>query len=401
MARLTPKQKQALPPELRVILERFNHDPKLLMSLKNTLLMESKKIQIQSLNHETFCNQFVVPKTSIPRELLRLYGMTQRDLKQALEKIGFKLNDMYTQVYYQVLIVAYLIGLEYDDKNIRQLSLLLLYVRIWNGRKIKFFKQYCDPDIARYVTNYILKNNSTYKKAGSAFDYIDKKSVPEIDAKYAGIIADNLGDDKAGLIRLITTGYSRFVQLFRIVAQHYYRMHKEGRSEIISGQYKNQYGSGEMVEAKESFSGDVDRLVNKIQMNAMLKPDILMDPRSKKYFKEKWKLSESQLKLFNDWFTEEENQEELKYFYELLFNYLKPRNEGDICKYDVMTLGKTVTSAKKDKQLLKAKEIISHLLISIMGKRYNTLGTQSLHRAKGIASQTFAMYAKLLLCKKL
>jgi hypothetical protein len=401
MARMNPTQKQKLPHELRLILERFNHDPQLLMRLKQVLVQAAQKIQQQSLNHETFCDTFQIPKT-LPNELLKIYGIPERELKQAMRKVGFvEIHRMYNDIYYQTLCVAYLVGLEFDDENIRKLALLLIDIRIWNGRKLRAFPSFCDPDIARYVLNYVLKGNHTLKKIGSVFDYLDRYSIPAVDAKYSKTIPNNLDSHTEGLRKLIETNYSRFTQLFKSIQKAYYATQKEGKKEIISGTYGNQYGSGEMVEANEGFSGTVERLTDKIQKNSMLKKNILMTPESKAIFKQKFNISEPSIKKISDWFEEEDNHDELKYFYELTFSNLKPRNESDICKYDIPVLAAKITSTKKDEHLLKAKEILDHVLLAILGNKYKSLGTQSLYRARSVIAYAFMIYAKILLCKKI
>ncbi len=396
---LTQKQKQKLPPELRVVIERFNHDPQLYMRLRQLLIGSVQKIQQHSLNHDTFCDAFIRPK-ALPNELLKLYGMSERELKQAMKKVGFDLNAMYLSIYYQTLAVAYLIGLDHDAFDVRSSALLLIDISIWNGRKIKYFPKFCDPDVARYVMNYELKGNHTLKKAGSSYEYLVNKSIPEVDAKYSKTIPDNLDSFTEGLRKLIETNHSRFVQLFRSVKNAYYRAKSEGKKEIISGQYKNQYGEGETVEARESFSGNIERLVDKIQKNAMLKRNVLLSADSKKIFKEKFNVSDPALRKINDWFMDEDNEDEIKYFYELAFTYLKPKNESDICQYDIPILANKVTSSKKDKMLLKAKEVVNHTLLSILGTKYQTASTQSLYRARAMIAYAFMVNAKILLCKR-
>jgi len=401
MARLTSQQKQKLPPEIRIVLERFNHDPQLLMQLKRLLVQSAQKIQQQSLNHETFCDTFQVPKT-LPNELLKIYGMSEREMKQAMRKIGFvEINRMYNDAYYQTLALAYLTGLEFDDENIRKMALLLIDIRIWNGRKMRAFPSFCDPDVARYVLNYVLKGNHTLKKVGSVFDYLDRYSIPAVDAKYSKTIPDNLDSYTEGLRKLIETNHSRFTQLFKSMRNAYYKTQKEGKKEIISGTYKNQYGNGEMVEAHEGFSGNIERLVDKIQKNAMLKRNTLSSQDAKELFKERYNISDASIKKLNDWFNEDDNQDELKYFYELAFTSFKPKNEMDICKFDIPVLAGKITSAKKDPELLKAKEILDHVLISILGTKYNSLGTQSLYRLRAMVAFAFMIHAKSLLCKKI
>ncbi len=401
LAKLTQQQIQKLPQTLRVIIQRFDHSPKLYMQLKQMLIQSVQKIQQHSLNHDTFCSVFPNPR-GLPKELLKLYGVNEREFKQAMQKIGFvPIHRMYDDIYYQTLCVAYLIGLAKDDEAVRKSALMLIDIQIWNGRKIKAFPSFCDPDVARYVMNYELKGNHTLKKAGGAFEYLDQYSIPSVDAKYAPTIADNLDSHTEGLRKLIETNYSRFVQLFASVRNAYYRVRKEGKKEIISGQYASQYGEGEMVQARESFSGNLERIVDKIQKNSMMKKNVIMSPESKKIMKDKFNVSDAGLKKINDWVMDEDNADELKYFYELTFNHLKPSNESDICKYDVPVLANKVTSAKKDKQLVKAKETLDHILSSIIGEdKFKSLGNQSLYRLRAMISYSLMINAKILLCKK-
>ncbi len=401
MAKLTQQQIQKLPPQLRVIIQKFDHNPSLFMQMKQLLVQSVQKIQQQSLNHDTFCGSFQVPK-GLPAELLKLFGMNEREYKQSMEKIGFvKIHRMYDNIYYQSLCGAYLIGLAKDDEAVRKTSLILIDIMLWNGRKLKAFPSFCDPDIARYVMNYELKGNHTLKKAGGVFEYLDQYSVPNVDAKYAPTIAANLDSHTEGLRKLIETNYSRLHQLIRSVRDAYYRVQKQGKKEIISGQYQNQYEAGEMVQARESFSGNIERITDKIIKNAMMKRNVILSPESKKIMKEKFNVSDQGLSKINDWFMDDDNQDELKYFYELAFAHLKPSSENDVCKYDIPVLANKITSAKKDPQLLKAKEILDHVLLSVLGEKFKTLGTQSLYRLRAMVAYLMMINSKLLLCKKL
>jgi len=402
MAKLTDIQKQQLPPEIRIILERFHHNPQLLMKLKQYLSLAAQTIIQHTLQHDTFCDGFQ-PPNKLPNELLKLYGLTSKELKNALRKVGFsQVNQMYDSIYYQTMVIAYLIGLEFDDENIRKMALLMISIRIWNGRKKKSFPSYCDPDIARYVLNYVLKGNHTLKKAGSAFEYLDQYLIPHIDDKYSkpDEIPGHLGDPKKGLIRLITTIWSRLEQLFRSMRNAYYNTHKEGKKEIIADKFSQQYGNGDLVETKESFSGNIERLVDKIEKNAMIRKNVLMTPNAKNIFKTRFNISDAGVKKLNDWIEDPDNQEELKYFYELVFTTLKPRNEHDICQYDVPILAKKVTSAKKEQGLLKAKEILDHILSEVLGEKFNTLGTQNKYHFRLFVAYALMIYARILLCKK-
>jgi hypothetical protein len=401
MTKLNKIQRAKLPPELRVVLERFHHEPQLLMKLKQLLSIDAQKIMQDSINHSSFCDRFQTPQR-LPNQLLELYGTTAKELKVAMRKIGFdERNDMYDSSYYQSFCVAYLIGLEFGDENIRKLALLMIAIRVWNGRKFKAFPKYCDPDIARYVLNYVLRGNHTLKKAGSAFEYIDGFNIPHIDKAYKDSIADNLNDDRKGLRKLIETEYSRFSQLFRSMRIAYYNTHAEGKKEITSDKYGQQYGDGDMVESKESFTSNIERIIDKIEKNSMLKKNVIIKPESVKLLKERFNISEDGIRKINNWIEDDENSDELRYFYELVFTAMKVRTETDICQFDVVTLAYKVTAAKKDKNLLKAKEVLDHVLKEVLSSRYNTLGKANIYRLKNMIAFAFMIYAKSMFCKKL
>jgi len=400
MARLTQQQKSKLPQKLQTVVQRFEHDPQLLMQLKQALGFSVQKVMQHTLNHETFCDLFQIPN-KLPSVLLKLYGLTEREMQAELYKVGFELNRMYLDPYYQTLVLAYLIGLNFDDKNIRRAALLLIDIRLWNGRRIKFIPSFCDPDIARYVMNYELKGNHKVKQAGNVFEHIDRHAVPAIDEKYATTIANNLNHKTEGLRKLIETNFVRFNQSFRSMKDAYYRIHQSGKKEIISGTYKNQYGEGDLVETKETFSGTIERLTDKILKNSILKKRALMKPEAKNLIKERFRLGDASIQKVSDWFDDDENHDEIKYFYELVFANLKPKNEGDICKFDIPVLAKMVSSSKKDANFVKAKEILTHTLMSIMGNDYKNLGEQNALRLRYMIAYSFMIFAKIMLCKQL
>jgi hypothetical protein len=93
----------------------------------------------------------------LPEELLKLYGVPEREFKQAMQKLGFDARHrQYNDIYYQALPIAYLIGIDKDDPLVRKAVWFLMAIRIWNGRNMQRFPKNCDPDIARYVMNYEL-----------------------------------------------------------------------------------------------------------------------------------------------------------------------------------------------------------------------------------------------------
>ena len=399
MAKLTDVQRKKLPPELQLILERFHHEPRLLMQMKHMLSGASQKVAQHALNHKTFCDRFLIPN-ALANELLKLYGISEKEMKHHMEKIGFAINQMYTHQYYQTLCLSYLVGLEFDDHNITKLSMFLIAIRIWNGRKMKAFPRFCDPDVAKYVTNYELQGNHTYLKGGSLpFEFLDRYNVPAMEKAYHDSISNNLDSFTEGLRKLIEAEYNKIVQLFRSMKDAYYRVHKEGKKEVYTNKFGQNYTDGDMVETKESFSGNIERLVDKIEKNAMLKRNVLMKPESVNLIKSKFNVSTEGIKKWNNWIEDEDNSEELRYFYELLFTVIRPNNEGDVCKIDVPQLAKKITSARREPNLLKAKEILEHMMQSVLGPKYKTLGGPSLAWIKLASSYALIIHMKIMLCK--
>jgi len=397
---LTKEQKSKLPQELQQVIERFHHDPILLSKLKNVMRIATQHIAQKAMQQSTFCDTFQ-PPNKLPERLLEYFGLSEREMKAAMAKIGFILHSQYLSTYYQTFCIVYLIGLEFNDPALRKMAILMIDIRLWNGFKKTFWPKYCDPDIARYVINYMIKNHHTFKKPGTPFKFLDEFSIPAVDQKYSQSIPNHLDHEREGLRKLIEANKSRLRQVIDSLREHYYKAAAEGKKEIISGMYTNQYQEGDLVEKRESFSSTIERLVDKIQKNAMMKRNILLQPATKALFQEKFKLSENSLRLFEKWLEDDDNQEEIKYFFELIFTSFKPKDESDVCQFDVEVLANRITGAKKDKELLKAKEILDHMVMSIVGPKYNTMASSSIARAKNIAAFAIIAYAKVLLCKKI
>jgi len=404
MAKLTDKQRDKLIPELKLILERFHHDPQLLAKLKRQLSMAGQKVAQHSINHESFCDRFLIPN-QLPSELIKLYGVSEKEMKHFMQKIGFvSFNRMYAQAYYQAFAISYLIGLEFDDINIRKLSIFMTVIKVWNGRKMRIFKRYCDPEIAKYVVNYELQGNHTYLKGGrNNFEFIDRYNVPAFEKTYGAPnkIADNLDSFTEGLRKIVEMEHSKIIQLFRSMGKAYYKVYREGKKEVTNDKYGQTYEDGDMVEQKETFSGVVERLVDKIEKNSMLKRNVVMRPEAQEVMKAKSNISSKGIQQLNDWIENEDNSEEVRYFFELLFSTLKPKNESDLCQVDVHVLVTKVTSSKKDPNMVKAKEILDHMLISVLGDKFKSLGSQRIAQLKMIAGYAMIIHMKLMLCKTL
>lgn len=396
---LTQHQLEKLPEELQLLVKSFRHDTQLLPKLKYLLVSAGQVISQYSINHQSFCDTFKVPYKIIP-VIQKLFNMNTHEIKVQMRKIGFvDIHRQYSHEYYQTLCLCYLIGLDHDDKAIRRMSILLIDIRLWNGVKQKRFPNFCDEDTAKYVLNYVLRDHHTLKKTGSAFKYLDEFSIPAVDDKYKNSIANDLNSFSEGLIKLIVANRNRFAQLFQSISDAYYKTYTEGKKEITTSSFENQYGEGDLIETRETFSNTIEKLVDKIQKNSFLRKNSLEGKDAKEVLKGKFIISDRQIALIDKWIYDEENHEELHHFYELIFNSFKPKNEHDICKYDVEILAKKVSGAKKDPYLIKAKSTLDNVAYSLVGDKVEAIGQPRLYQLKMMISFALIIHAKIMLCR--
>lgn len=387
-------------PRMIAILDKFKTDKMAMATLKHYLQIATHKLMQDSMKHDSFCDYFLYPK-KIPTLLLKVYGINEREIKEEMKQFHLKDYSVYDDIYYLTLMLAYLIGLDQDDAELRQYALTLISVRIWNYYKLRFFPKACNPDIARYVINYELQGNHTFKKHGTPFGYILKLSVPALEAKYPAEIAANPMDVYAGLKRIISTLRSRYNQLLKGIAEAYYRSHAQGKKESVGALQKESFDSGsDMVEKNEHFSGIVERVSDKVSKNAVLKNKVLSKNPAKDFLYKKFFISNQVIDKIDSWLDDEENEEDLKYFIELVIAGVRPKKEEEICELNIEVLANRISSARKDENFQKAKELVAGITKAIFEKS-GSLSTQLDYRYRKIVMVSLITYIKILLCKGL
>jgi len=392
-----------LSPTIIAILDKFKTDKQAYTLLKDGYLkLSAHKIMQDSMQHTSFCDYFPISK-KLPDLLLKLYGLNERELVHEMEQFSLTGSIVYTKSYYITLLMAYLIGLDNNDEEIRQFSLLLISVLIWNYYKLRFFPSICDPKVSQYVMNYELQGNHSFKGAGTPLNYIMKITLPALEAKYPKEIAGNPTERYAGLKRVITTIRSRYNQLFKNLASNYYKAIEKGKMESVHELHSTSYeNSGEMVEKKEHFNNIIDRLSDKIIKNGLLKNNILEKTPVKDILYKKFFLSNTVLQKIDKYLDADENKEDLKYYIELLLNGLKLKNEEDLCSLDMEVLANRITSSRKDEYFDKLKKFNASLAINILHLPNESAGhisTQNQYRYSKIMITSILLYIKFLNCK--
>jgi len=387
-----------LSPKIIAILDKFKLDKNANATLKHALKLSTHKIMQDSMTHNSFCDYFAVSK-KLPGLLVKIYGITERELEHEMHQFNLKDYSVYTKSYYTTLLLSYLIGLDNNDKELREYSLALISILIWNYYKLKYFPTVCDPEIARYVVNYELQANHTFKKYGSPFGYIMKHSIPGLEAKYPREIAADPTAEFAGIRRILTTIRSRYNQLMKGIGVAYYDAYSKGKKESVAGSHQSSYAdSKEQTETREHFSGVIERVTDKIMKNGSLRTKVLSKDPIKKFLYGKFFLSNSVISKIDDYL--DADKEDLKYYIELLLSGLKLKSEEELCGLNLEVLANRITSSKKDEYFKKLKELNEGITTQIFGTDVNK-NIQNKYRYNKITIVSILSYIKFMSCRSI
>jgi len=390
-----------LPPKLKAIFERAKYDQEFVNHITQVLNEGVSRLLAHAQEQQTFCDMFIYPP-EIGKKLLKVYGISESELKQEMSKIGFYQGHRnYSEIYFLTLLIAYGIGVYTDNPTLRILSLMLIAARYWNSMVKTFFPRGCSHEYARYAQQYLIQNNSTFKKYNTPIAFFTKYFVINLDNFLPIYLRQNIADSKNGLIKVLTTIQPRLHNYFSGTFQkHYYQAYEKGLKVTSSDAYASAYDNkNEMVEAKETIQNTIDKILDKIKKNQILSKDVLKRSDVKNYFKTKFNVSDKILDKINDYINE--NEEDLEMIAEFILQGLQPKTEDEICKIDIEGFMKRVGNAKKNDYFLKFKEYRNQITEHLFGEYKARLGTQSWYRLQKIVGDALFAYVKALVCKRI
>ena len=91
-------------------------------------------------------------------DLTTKFGISSDEVKTAfVNDWGVAHIDAYMvkNVYYHILLLLLTLGLRKHNEQMQKDALMLILVKLWNGRRIKFIR-YCNQDVMRYVVMHEL-----------------------------------------------------------------------------------------------------------------------------------------------------------------------------------------------------------------------------------------------------
>jgi len=158
---------------------------------------------------ESFCFKFNLPVMSV-NNFYKIFNLDPNDVCNSFKADwGSTLTAMHKDPYYQILLLFIYYGVTEKKDMFTANALMVLLLKIWNGRKSHFFK-YCDKRIMKYVISNMLTNRHVLSKYENPVSLLKDYFVPTILSKYG----PEIKTDISKLKRLFEQCFARVRQIF-------------------------------------------------------------------------------------------------------------------------------------------------------------------------------------------
>lgn len=388
MSHLDPNS-NAVPEVIEFIATKFATDSDLYGQLTNLLKMVVSHLYTESLGHNSFCAEVKTPAGITPK-LLQLFGVTDRQLSSAMEEIGFfRGHKMYSDLYYQTLCIVYYIGLRKQDDILRLYALVLMNIKIFNGRKYKYMPNGCQEDIAQHLIQNILMTTHLFKRYPNPFNFISQYLAPSMDAKYRDQILMFPSNPKKGLLVLVAQSWVRVNQIFSGLADHYYH----SWDNKTFGSSSNLTGAHTVDNLSNTKIHDMVEKTTKNMLSDMTK----LNATDIQYLKSApYSVSTMFLDKTHEYLTSEQHEDDLKNCIEIIYSILEITDESKMCNTNiVMTVDKLTGIKEKVSSKHDLKGYIDDLLKNMFGNIMVTAAPSTLLKLRKVL-----MLIILLRCKK-
>jgi len=158
---------------------------------------------------ESFCFKFNLPLSGV-NNFYKMLNVNPVELNLIYKADwGQTLTAMHKDPYYQILLLLLYHGIIQKKDALAKNALMVLFLKIWNGRKSHFFK-FCDKRVMKYVVGNMLTNRHVMSKYENPVTLLKDYFVPTILKKYAPEITGDI----LKLKRLFEQTFARVRQLF-------------------------------------------------------------------------------------------------------------------------------------------------------------------------------------------
>ena len=189
----------------------FKNKPTLEREIQQMLIATVSQLYHASLNNnEGYCIKFQLPMSTV-NSLYKKLGIVVNEVEEAFRRDWMypKNAHMYSDSYYQVLLLIIYIGLMRSNKSLVNNAFLLILIKLWNGRRQEFLP-YCNPNIMRYVITNMLNNKFHAAKYDTPLALLANYFIPTLLLKYSSKVKESPQNLKI----LFSQSYARIFQLF-------------------------------------------------------------------------------------------------------------------------------------------------------------------------------------------
>lgn len=343
-----------------------------------TKVISNAYTQIMS-SDDGYCFKFTLPMTVV-NKLYSDLNLDQTKISNAFMKDwGPKLTRMHQDSYYQILLLIIYYGIKNNRKYLTDNALMLILMKIWNGRKRTFFPKFCNPKIMNYVVNNMTTSRHNVSKYPNPVSLLKDYFVPTLTKKYENEIKNDIHKLK----RLFEQCYSRIYELF--VQNPRFNI-DSGKNEAQGGllplymkaREEGLYMQNTSTDEESQFS-DFSSSSNREQINQHVVDAITMNPNPQypnTIIQNINKMTKVSNRIIHNILKELHNHKHYDYLIEINSLILSKTNvvdKSDICNPNFKAnIRKNIIKSKNNTDIKKLQSLINELLDKILPKVVGT-----------------------------
>ena len=328
---------------------------------------------------ESFCFKFNIPLAGV-NNLYKILNLNPIEVGLIYKADwGNILTAMHKDPYYQILLLLVYHGVIQKKDAFARNALMVLMLKIWNGRKSHFFK-FCDKRVMKYVIAAMLTNRHHTSKFENPVTLLKDHFVPTILEKYA----PEVRNDISKLKRLFEQTFARVVQIF---AQNKRTNLQTGKPEAQGGLlplYMKARSEGLYLSTPNASAGEEggapgfeefetthnrDEIVSKttdfIIMNKISYPTSLISE-----INQKTNVSSKIIDQILTSLHDHSNFEVIQNLIVLILSRCNISSIGDICKSEFSAnIQKNVISSKNNEETNKIQRLVDILLEKVFREK--------------------------------
>lgn len=326
---------------------------------------------------EGFCFKFSLPQLSVGKLYNELNLNPVETLHAFKTDWGQVLTEMHKDKYYQILLLLVYHGIVKNNLPIASNALMLIAMKVWNGRMARFFPSFCNKNIMKYVVSSMMTNRHGISKYENPTVLLKNKIVPKLLDTYS----EQIKTDTSKLKRLFEQVYARIYQLFvfnnrrnlatkEVEAQGgllplYMKAYKEGlyiKIPVVNKTDDNENPSFDQYSTTHNRDDIVQKTVNAIVMNSTSQYPSSFIQNVNNKTKVSSKIIEKILQSMHN----NKNYEILQNLIVLILSRTNVFGVNDICSGAFSNnLQKNVISSKNNEDVNKIQKLLDIMLTNI------------------------------------